>query len=124
MSKASPSPGSSSLASHIYSEDEFFSKLKKAKRACTRRTACFNVSSSCFYTYTILYFSAYEQFQITLCMFFISQLHFVGRKICRVICISWIINYVHPYLISFLMDTLDTKRKFPFFVKIIYWYCF
>jgi hypothetical protein len=57
------------------------------------------VSSSCFYT--ILYFSAYEQFQITLCMFFISQLHFVGRKICRVICISWIINYVHPYLISF-----------------------
>ncbi|KAI9403230.1 hypothetical protein POPTR_001G389150v4, partial [Populus trichocarpa] len=31
-----------SPAGHIYSEDEFFSKLKKAKRACTRRIACFN----------------------------------------------------------------------------------
>jgi hypothetical protein len=53
--------------------------------------------------YTILYFSAYEQLipdnAMHVLQFSISSLHFVGRKICRVICISWIINYVHPYLI-------------------------
>ncbi|KAG5254912.1 protein DSE [Salix suchowensis] len=31
-----------SPAGHIYSEDEFFLKLKKGKRACRRRIACFN----------------------------------------------------------------------------------
>ncbi|KAH8494269.1 hypothetical protein H0E87_020872 [Populus deltoides] len=31
-----------SPAGHICYEDEFFSKLKKAKRACRRRIACFN----------------------------------------------------------------------------------
>ncbi|KAI5571400.1 hypothetical protein BDE02_11G092000 [Populus trichocarpa] len=31
-----------SPAGHICYEDEFFSKLKKAKRACIRRIACFN----------------------------------------------------------------------------------
>ncbi|KAG5254914.1 Leucine-rich repeat protein kinase family protein [Salix suchowensis] len=34
-----------SPAGHIYSEDEFFLKLKKGKRACRRRIACFNVKS-------------------------------------------------------------------------------
>ncbi|RQO85929.1 hypothetical protein POPTR_001G393001v4 [Populus trichocarpa] len=31
-----------SPAGHIYSQGEFFSELKKGKRACRRRIACFN----------------------------------------------------------------------------------
>jgi hypothetical protein len=65
--------------------------------------------------YTILYFSAYEQLipdnAMHVLQFSISSLHFVGRKICRVICISWIINYVHPYLISFFFVTRDVRAS-------------
>ncbi|KAG6737007.1 hypothetical protein POTOM_060034 [Populus tomentosa] len=42
-----------SPAGHIYSKDEFFSELKKGKRACRKRIACFNFM---IHSHTLLYF--------------------------------------------------------------------